>query len=44
MILVVGLPSDGFPGVRGRGIAYGLAEAKLLLYVNYGAAFILGLI
>lgn len=42
MILVVGFTEQGVAGGgRGaRGTAYGLAEAKLLLYVNYGAAFI----
>lgn len=41
MILVVGFTEHGVAGgVREGGTAYGLAEAKLLLYVNYGAAFI----
>lgn len=39
MILVVGF-SEHRIGREEVGTAYGLAQAKLLLYVNYGAAFI----
>lgn len=40
MILVVGFTERVVSGGEEGGTAYGLAEAKLLLYVNYGAAFI----
>lgn len=39
MILVVDFTENRVKRGEG-GTAYGLAQAKLLLYVNYGAAFI----